>query len=288
MSNGPKLDQQLLCAVPLSVVDLEMTGLSAARDRICEVAVVCGDSGQVRREVHSLVRPDVPMTPGAQACHGLSEDMLADAPAFDELADEVAGALDRRAFVAHNVPFDLGFLVKEMGEAGRTLPPPVTLDTLLMARRLFAFRKNNLGSVAKELGVSMDRAHRALDDARATFDVFNRMVEILDPGGSVSVGELNQMIEDLAPHSALRLQQLKVLRQARRRGRTVRLRYQSTHHPFDGAISRDVDVWFVKKPRIQGYCHLRQAERVFRLDRIVDVALLESTYEIPADAKSRL
>lgn len=287
-SDGSSLDDALLRAVPISVVDLEMTGLSATHDRICEVAVVCGDAGEVKREVHSLVRPTVPVSPGALACHGLTEDLLADAPPFSDVAETVADAIESRALIAHNVPFDLGFLEKEMGEAGRRFPPPMTLDTLVMARRLFAFRKNNLGSVARELGVSMDRAHRALDDARATFEVFNRMVEIVDPERSVSVRELKALIEDLAPHSELRLQQLKTLRLARRERRRIRLQYQSTHHPSEGAVQREVDVWFLKKPRIQGFCHLRQSERVFRLDRIVRVELLDATFEVPPDAKSRL
>ena len=137
-SDGSSLDDQLLREVPVSVVDLEMTGLSATHDRICEVAVVCGDAGEVRREVHSLVRPAVPVSPGALACHGLTEDLLADAPPFSDVAETVADAIEERALIAHNVPFDLGFLEKEMGEAGHRFPPPVTLDTLVMARRLIS------------------------------------------------------------------------------------------------------------------------------------------------------
>lgn len=284
----PSLRDRLLREVDVAVVDLEMTGLSPERDRICEVAVVRGRAGQVTREYQRLVRPDAPVTPGALECHGLTDEALRGEPAFTDVAAEVVALLDGAVVVAHNVPFDLGFLQREIEASGLRMAPPVTLDTLLIARRLFAFHRNNLGEVCAALEVPLEGAHRAMPDARATFGVFSKMVEILDPDGTVTVGELADLVEALAPNSPLRLRQQKVLREAWRHRRTVRIDYQSTSEPTAGVVHREVAIWFLRFPRVQGWCHLREGERVFRLDRMRAVSAGDRSYEIPEDAEPRI
>ena len=121
------------------------------------------------------------MTAEATACTGITDDLLQSEPEFDEIASRAAEMLGDAVVVAHNVPFDLGFLHREMDAASVDFKPPTTLDTLMMARRLFAFPRNNLYEVCSQLGVEVDREHRALDDARVTFEVYHRMMEILDP-----------------------------------------------------------------------------------------------------------
>ncbi len=283
----PLLDTPLREA-PVAVLDLEMTGLSPAGDRICEVAVCRGLNGRIEREVQTLVRPAVPMSRSARSCHGITDRMLFGAPVFGEIAGDVVEALREAVVVCHNVDFDMGFLHRELDGAPVVLPPPVTLDTLLMARRLFAFRRNGLAAICKELDIGLTGAHRALADARATFHVFERMVEALDPRGDVTVGETAELVGALAPNSPFRLQQQQVLRDAFRERRTVRIAYQSTSDPLDGSTEREVAIWFLRLPRVQGWCHLRKGERVFRVDRITEVEQLERPYDIPADAIRRI
>ncbi len=274
---------------PVAVIDLEMTGLSASADRICEIAVVRGRDGVIEDEYQSLVKPKAPMSPGALGVHGLTPEMLEDAPDFADIAANVARVLGDSAVVAHNVPFDMTFLQRELEEAGyHFAPTPITVDTLLMARRLFAFRRNNLSEVAAALGIDLANAHRALHDARATFRVYARMLEILDPERTVSLRELNDLVDALAPNSALRLRQRKLLRRSFRERRTVWIDYQSTTDPAEGTLRREVAIWHMKFPRIQGWCHLRSGVRVFRLDRMTRVAEGDQTYEIPADSKPRI
>jgi DNA polymerase III epsilon subunit family exonuclease len=276
--------------VPVAVLDLEMTGLSPEGDRICEVAVCRGRGGVVQREFQTLVRPMVPMSKGARKCHGITDRMLFGAPVFGEIAGDVVLALQGAVVVCHNVDFDMGFLHRELDGSPTVLPPPVTLDTLLMARRLFAFRRNGLAAVAEQLQVELTDAHRALADARATFGVFARMAEILDPKGTVTVAELADLVGALAPQSALRLQQQQILRDAHRTSTPVRIGYLSTSDPSTGMVSRVVSPWFLRLPRLQGWCHLRRAERVFRLDRMREVELApdEAFEEPPAGTEQRV
>jgi DNA polymerase III epsilon subunit family exonuclease len=273
---------------PVAVIDLELTGLSPQGDRICEIAVVAGRGGVVEREFQTLVHAGVPMSEGARRCHGITETMLVGAPVFGEIAGDVVSVLRNSVVVAHNVDFDLGFLHRAFDGTPTVLPPPVTLDTLLVARRLFAFPRNGLQDVCRELQVPLERLHRALSDARACFAVFRAMVDRFDPDGSATVRDLSDLVGALAPNSPLRLQQQQVLRDAFRERRTVVLDYQSTSDPVGGLVRREVGIWFLNLPKLQGFCHLRGAERVFRLDRIRRVALGDRPVEVPDDAVRRI
>lgn len=278
---------QLLRELEFAVVDLELTGLSH-RDRVCEIAVVRGRLGRVEARLQALCRPEVPMSPGALAVHGITDATLQGAPRFADIAGDVAGMLEGAVLVAHNLPFDLGHLQHEMTLAGVSLPEVDTLDTLAMARRLFAFPRNSLGEVCAALGVELQGAHRALADAEATFAVLGRMIDVIDPDGTLTLGELVDLVEALAPRSPLRLRQQRVLQQAWKERRTVLLEYLSGTEPAAGAILREVAIWFLRMPRIQGWCHLRSGERIFRLERMMAVHRGDRTYEIPADAIPRI
>lgn len=274
--------------VPFAVLDLELTGLSPQGDRICELAVVSGRAGRVLREYQTLVRAGVRMSEGARRCHGITERMLEQAPSFREIAPDVLRELGGAVLVAHNVEFDLGFLHRAFEAARIPFPPPVTLDTLLVARRLFAFPRNSLPDVARELGIALPGLHRALTDARSCWAVLQVMLERFDPSGRASVRDLDELVGALAPNSPLRARQQQLLREAFEGRRTVILHYQSTSDPVGGLVRREVGIWFLHLPKLQGFCHLRQSERVFRLDRIRHVEAGEREVVVPPDAVRRI
>ncbi len=259
-----------------------MTGLNPERDRICEVAVVRGQRDAVEQEFVSLVKPDVRVSRGARKVHGLTDEDLSAAPSFSEVADGLQEALENSVVVGHNVRFDFRYLLPAFERAGRPFEPVAAVDTLLMARRLFAFRKNDLTSVCDTLGIPFSAEHRALGDARATRRVFARMLEILDPGEDVTLGELDELVEALAPGSPLRMKQQQGLREAYRRRRTGFVEYPSGHDEKYDFVRRELAIWKVALPRVQAWCYLREAERVFRVDRMRSVGLGDRDYEIPA------
>lgn len=262
-----------------------MTGLDPERDRVCEVAVVRGTCRGPEQEFQSLVRPKVPVSRGARKIHGLTDNMLQRAPGFKRIAPDLVEILQGAVLVCHNVPFDIAFLHRELDEVGVPFAPPLTLDTLTMARRLYAFRRNNLSEVCTELGVTLDRHHRALSDARATFEVFKIMAETLDPGASVRVRDVVELLGALAPDSPLRLQQKRILRSAFRDRRTVIIDYNASRDPRQGPLRREIGIWALALPYLQAWCYLRSGERVFRLDRIRRVETTERPYDIPAFQK---
>ncbi|MBT3218251.1 MAG: hypothetical protein HN348_04115 [Proteobacteria bacterium] len=265
--------------VAVAVLDLELTGLDAENDQICEVAIVrCGEELE---EYQTLVKPTAPMSPGARKVHRISDEMLADAPPFAKVASKIKQLVDDAVVVCHNVAFDLCFLHRAFEDAGLELLPPVTLDTLLMSRRLFAFPRNDLASACAKMKIEFQGAHRALADARVTYQLLNRILEIVDPEERVTVQELSDLVGALAPNSPLRLRQQQTVRDALRRRKTIWIDYQATSDPTVGLIHREVGVWHIKLPRMQGWCYLREGERVFRLDRIRKVWPGVRPYDIP-------
>ena len=92
---------------------------------------------------------------------------------------------------------------------------------------------------------------------------------------------LQELLGALAPNSPLRKRQERLLRDAFRRRRTVWIDYLSTSDPLEGTVRREVAIWKMKTPRIQGWCYLREGERVFRLDRMREVTAGEQAYEVP-------
>ena len=176
---GPPWDVPVSEA-PLAFLDLEMTGLDAANDRVVEVCVDRVVGGRRVQLVHSLVRPDARIG-GASHVHGLDEAALAGAPPFADIAGEVLRALDGAVLVAHAAEWDVSFLQAEMKRAGRELTLTHWLDTLVLARRSFAFGSYSLDALCMSLAIDRGRAHRADSDVAAMRCVFDRCVAILAP-----------------------------------------------------------------------------------------------------------
>lgn len=256
---------------PLAFVDVETTGLHAwLGDRICEVAVVKVRAGVEVGRLSTLVNPLRAISPSAYRVNGITAGMVATAPTFSQIARSVRAALEDCVLVAHNAPFDVGFLSRELGLVGEALPDGPVLDTLALARRAFRFRSNSLGALAIELGI-VSPGHRALADALATREVFDRLVAHLFPRGARVADVLRRQggagprpVASLAPGLPTDLAE------AVRQGRRLRLRYvagsgEETERGVDpiGLTGAGGGLSLV------AFCRLRQEQRTFRLDRIV-------------------
>ncbi|WP_017591089.1 DEDD exonuclease domain-containing protein [Nocardiopsis potens] len=181
------------------VVDLETTGGRAGAAAITEIGAVKVRGGEVLGEFSSLVDPEMPIPPSITLLTGITQAMVATAPpigavlpAFLEFAGLDQGPPDT-VLVAHNAPFDIGFLKAACAAQGRRWPSPRTADTLPLARRLLnreEVRDHKLGTLARFFGVTDRPSHRALQDARATVGVLHGLFERLGPIGVHSVEEL--------------------------------------------------------------------------------------------------
>ena len=180
------------------VVDVETTGMRPSADRVIEVAAVrlARSDGRLRivEEFATLVNPERALPPGIVRLTGITDGMVARAPRFEEIAEEVAVVLGPRVLVAHNVRFDLAFLNAEFQRAfARRLGNP-HLCTLAVSRRLFPELPNHrLPTVARYLGVEMERWHRARTDAWATAQLFLRLLDHLEERGVRTLSEIARL-----------------------------------------------------------------------------------------------
>ena len=157
-----------LLDAPLAIVDVETTGAHPAWDRLTEIAVVEVD-GDAVTEWSTLLNPGTTIPPAIQALTGITNHMVADAPAFEDLAAEIYQRLDGRVFVAHNARFDYGFLRHEFERAGLRFHAR-TLCTVKLSRRLYPdHRRHSLDSLIERHGIQCSARHRALGDAQAVW-----------------------------------------------------------------------------------------------------------------------
>lgn len=158
----------------LAFVDLETTGATATADRITEIGIVEVDEAGVR-EWSCLVNPETPISGFIERLTGISDAMVAHAPAFAEVAAEVMERLDGRLFIAHNARFDYGFLKNEFKRAGHDFRATV-LCTVKLSRKLFPqHAKHNLDSLIARHELTVSSRHRALGDARLIHQFWRRL-----------------------------------------------------------------------------------------------------------------
>jgi DNA polymerase-3 subunit epsilon len=165
------------------VVDLETTGGSSAEDEITEIGAVKVRGGEVVGEFGTLVNPGRGIPPYITLLTGITERMVVEAPpigpvlaSFLEFAQSPRGAV----LVAHNAPFDTGFLKIACARTERPWPPFRVLDTAVLARRVLTRDETpdcKLATLARRLRTPHQPTHRALDDARATVDVLHALFE---------------------------------------------------------------------------------------------------------------
>lgn len=156
-------------APSIAFVDLETTGTSAGDDRVTEVGIVRVDHGAQVSEWSSLVDPERSIPAGVQALTGITNAMVAGAPTFGQIANDVADRLAGCVFVAHNARFDYGFLKREFGRLGRTFHAEVVC-TVKLSRRLYPDAgRHNLDALIERHRLPVSDRHRALGDARVLF-----------------------------------------------------------------------------------------------------------------------
>jgi DNA polymerase III subunit epsilon len=169
-----------LDALRFAVVDVETTGSQPGLwDRVTEIAIVPVDAGQIGEPWSQLVQPGRSIPPMITALTGISDAMVANAPHFGEIADEVTARLDGRIFTAHNAPFDHRFVEAELSRTQGLRLDGTALCTVRLTRRLVpALTRRSLDRVCAYFGVTIDGRHRAGGDALATAQVLVRLLGI--------------------------------------------------------------------------------------------------------------
>ncbi len=176
----------LLTGADLVVVDVETTGWLADSASITEIGAVRLASDQPVREFSALVNPGTPIPPDITTLTGITDDMVADAPPIGEVLPRFIEFAHGSVMVAHNAPFDLGFLTAACADNGVDWPPCAVIDTAVLARLVLrpgAVPDHKLTTLAKYFGTRTDPCHRALADAQATAGVLGGLLSLARSGG---------------------------------------------------------------------------------------------------------
>ena len=175
MSAARGLDRDLAC------IDLETTGGNAGWHRIIEIGIVEIDRDGAAREWSTLVNPEVRIPPQISAFTGITNEMVADAPRFEDVQRELRERLAGRLFVAHNARFDYGFVRREYARLDQRFSAKV-LCTVKLSRRLFPEQpRHNLDAVMARHGLDCSARHRALGDARVLAELLEVLRRTIEP-----------------------------------------------------------------------------------------------------------
>ncbi|HEY5901960.1 MAG TPA: exonuclease domain-containing protein [Anaerolineales bacterium] len=262
-----------LASARFAFLDLETTGLSPwFGDRVCEVGIVLTEGRRIQDTFQTLVNPERELSFGAASTNGLTDAQLLSAPYFGAIADEIEDRLHNAVVVCHNARFDLQFLDNEFRRLGREIQVPNLVDTLHLARTYFQFPSNTLISIAEALHIQHEHAHRALSDALTERTVFFQMMDALKPEQYPLDYFIGIYSSPAWPNDDIQLPT--ELGEAIYRGRRMHITYVDA----DGERTRR---WITPMQvlglsdyiYLQAFCHLREAERSFRLDRILDVSV---------------
>jgi len=228
--------------------------------------------GSVIEAFSSLIKPSRPIPPIATEINGIDDEMVASAPSWIEKMPEFYNFIGDSVVIAHNAPFDLSFLQFYGMINCRPFPDSFIADTLIISREVFPqFPRHSLAELVERLEIPSVEMHRSLADARACMKIFLKAFDAF--GGSKetwkSFAELyifhtsdwkdsSNIAEDLLPVAA-----------ACREGRDMMLEYVDSRGVRTTRRITPIQLLRIRGvPYLIGHCHLRDASRNFRLDRI--------------------
>ncbi|MCK5135117.1 MAG: GIY-YIG nuclease family protein [Bacteroidales bacterium] len=155
-----------------AILDIETTGGSPASEKITEIAIFFHDGNKVVDEWATLLNPEKTIPYFITGLTGITNEMVADAPMFYEVAKEIVKRTENHTIVGHNVSFDYSFIKSEFKRLGFNFDRK-TLCTVKLSRKAFpGYKSYSLGKICKELGIEIQDRHRAAGDALATVKLF--------------------------------------------------------------------------------------------------------------------
>lgn len=180
-----------LADLPGLAIDTETTGLNPRQDRVISIGGVRLQGVRLYRSstINLLVNPGRTIPSRTIAVHGISNSMVAGAPLFAAVAEELMAATDGLVMIGHHVAFDIQMLRNELRACGREWSPAYDLDVMLLYAGLFpAHGSLLLDDIAADLGVAVIGRHSALGDALTTAEIYCRLVPKLIEGGITTLG----------------------------------------------------------------------------------------------------
>ena len=160
-----------------AILDIETTGGNAAFHAITDIAIRIHDGNKVIDSFDSLINPNKPIPPFIVNLTGITNDMVKDAPTFEEVAEKIDQITENCIIVAHNVNFDYGFIRNEFRKLGKSFVRKKLCTVRLSRQILPNLYSYSLGKIAQQLGFKIEGRHRAAGDTDFTVKLFEILLE---------------------------------------------------------------------------------------------------------------
>ncbi len=264
---------------PVVAFDTETSGPYPIESEIIELGAVKWFKGEIIGQFQTLLKPSGPLQPDNIRIHGITNEMVMDAPLMQTQILNFCEFIDDSVLIAHHAPFDLGFLTLDIERAGLKFPNCYHLCTSLISRALLSTSNHKLQTMIKELKLIGGDAHRAYDDAYACFQVFQKSCEKL--GEQATLEKLSAIQIKPLEWQNYRITssadaKLKSFSNAAKQKKTIQIVY-----PAGSTKSkpRAVTVYgIVRNPDgdyIHALCEIDQTRKRFYLNKITDYDIVD-------------
>lgn len=177
-----------------AILDTETTGGKPIDDRITEIAIFIHNGKRVVESYSTLINPCRKIDPFVSGMTGITNEMVADAPKFEEVAQKIWELTEGKIFVAHNARFDYGMLRNEFRRLGKIFTRK-QLCTVKLARKIIpGMQSYSLGRLCEDIGIKLNNRHRAYGDAEATVLLFEKLM--LNDRKEIIRSELHEGLDD--------------------------------------------------------------------------------------------
>ena len=268
--------QMTLSSVAFTAIDIETTGLTPVVDRIVEIGAARFRGDEMIDTFEAFVDPGVPISSGASAVNGITDDMVWGKPPIEEVLPRFIDFMGLDIPVAHHAPFDVGFLSYDISRLNLAVPDKPVLDTCVIPKRLFPYAGNySLENLAGLFHIHSDTFHRALADAMVCMKILNRCVSEIGGREHVSLEEilaLNGASVSLSTGGIILDERHQPLRAALENGDEMDITYRDARGALSARTVTPLSLGVARGAvMMEAFCHLRKGKRNFRLDRIVEM-----------------
>lgn len=260
---------------PFVAFDTETTGMWAPSNRIVEIGAVkfTLGGGEVAR-FQQLVNPLVSIPAEVVAIHGITDEMVAEAPTVDTVLEDFSCFCGQDSImIAHNAPFDISFLACELGRNKLPADQKRIMDTVDIFRRLYpGLPSYSLLALVEHFGIGTSQRHRALEDAIYVM----KLVKVASRGfaGIVSPDDFKSRftvygINDARPEQVRLPEAYAEMQQAADNLRPIKISYRNNDRIDSTRVIRINEIYRLgERYYLNAFCERSAAERTFRLDRI--------------------
>lgn len=262
---------------PIVAFDTETSGPYPLESEIVELGAVKWHQGKIVGQFQTLLKPSKPMTQDNINIHGITNEMVAEAPLMNDKIISFCEFIEDSILIAHHAPFDLGFMAIEIEKAGLKFPNNIHFCSSLISRALLHTTNHKLQTLVKELNLVGGDAHRAYDDAYACLQVFFKATEKLESATIEKIKSIQAKKISWSDYSIYNKssEKIKTLVDAIQKQKTIQIVYEGGQSK--NKLRPILPKGLVRNPDgdyVHAECGLDNQRKRFYISKILDIELV--------------